>query len=119
MTRSSLPLTALPLILMSLTLAAQFHMVPDQLLATLKLASILLQFDGLSQRSLELCAKALPSILVDGTLASKGETWLTQARCLIACAGDLAAAEQRRNRDELLESALDALDRAKDGENAR
>ena len=94
-------------------------MVPDQLLATLKLASILLQFDGLSQRSLELCAKALPSILVDGTLASKGETWLTQARCLIACAGDLAAAEQRRNRDELLESALDALDRAKDGENAR
>lgn len=116
MTRSSSPLTALPLILMSLALGSQFHVVPDQLEASLKLASILLHFEGLAQRSLQLCEKAMPSILTSGPLAAKGEAWLTQARCLIACAGDLEGESASEARLELFEAALDALDRAKQGE---
>ena len=109
------PLSALPLILMSLTLSSRFHMIPDQMLVSLKLAGILLHFRGLSQRSLDLCEAAIPTIVADGDLRSRGEAWVTQTRCLISCAGDLNDAYQPESKRELLESALKALDRAKEG----
>ncbi|KAI9025504.1 anaphase-promoting complex subunit 5-domain-containing protein [Hyaloraphidium curvatum] len=113
-TRSSSPLTALPLILRSLTLSSQFHMASDQLIAALKLAGILLNFQGLSQRSLRLCEQAIPTVLADGTLVARGEAWVTHARCLIACAGDLLDSEQQDRRTELLESAIESLDHARE-----
>lgn len=113
-TRSSSPLTALPLILTSLTLCSRFYMVPAQLVASLKLASLLLHFRGLSQRSLDLCEQAIPAIVADGDQSAKGDAWLIHARCLISCAGDLLSSNTESGR-ELLENALEALANARQG----